>query len=71
MLLAHLPYATKVLRVTQNAHFSLLTHTKQLLLVTFCDPTAGTEVSFRTDARRTVDGQRTEGQTDVEVEIVI
>ena len=29
------------LRVTQNAYFSLLTHTKQLLLVTFCDPTAG------------------------------
>ena len=25
------------LRVTQNAYFSLFTHTKQLLLVTFCD----------------------------------
>ena len=54
------------LRVTQNAYFSLLTHTKKLLLVTFCDLTAETGVSFRTDGRRTE-----EGQTDVEVEIVI
>ena len=58
------------LRVTQIAYFSLITHTKQLLLVTFCDPTAGTRVSFRTDAR-TADGRTAEGQTDVEVEIVI
>ena len=29
------------LRVTQNAYFSLMTHTRQLLLVTFCDTTAG------------------------------
>ena len=29
------------LRVTQNAFFSILTHTKQLLLLTFCDTTAG------------------------------
>ena len=57
------------LRVTQNAYFSLITHTKQLLLVTFSDNTAGIGASFRTDAQ-TVDG-RTEGQTDVEVEIVI
>ena len=28
------------LRVTQNAYFLLLTYTKQLLLVTFCNPTA-------------------------------
>ena len=28
------------LRVTQDAYFSLMTHTKQLLLVTFCDTTA-------------------------------
>ena len=28
------------LRETQNAYFSLLTHTKQLSLVTYCDPTA-------------------------------
>ena len=45
-----------------------MTHTKQLLLVTFCCTTAGIEVSFRTHGR--TDG-RTEGQTDVEVEIVI
>ena len=35
-------------RVTQNAYFSLLTHTKQLLVVTFCDPTAGFGASFQT-----------------------
>ena len=29
------------LRVTQDAYFSLLTHTKQLLLVTFCDAFVG------------------------------
>ena len=55
------------LRVTQNAYFSLLTHTKKLLLVTFCDPTAETGVSFQTDGGRT----EAEGQTDVEVEIII
>ena len=51
--------------VTPNAYFSFSKHTKQLLSVTFCDTPAGIEVSFRTD------GGRTEGQTDVEVEIVI
>ena len=55
----------KSLRVTQNANFSLITHTKKLLLVTFSDTTAGIGASFRTDA------QTVEGQTDVEVEIVI
>ena len=60
--------------MTQDAYFLLLTHTKQLLLVTFCDTLAGIEFSFwpdgtgRTD-RRT--DERTEGQTNVEVEIVI
>ena len=49
------------LRVTQNAYFSLLTHTKKLLLVTFCDPTAETKVSFWTDGGLT----EAEGQTDV------
>ena len=39
------------LRLTQNAYFSFLTHTKQLLLVTFCDNLAGIEVSFRTHGR--------------------
>ena len=56
------------LRVTQNAYFSLMTHTKQLLFVTFCYTTAGIGASFRTHARRTA---AAEGQTDVEVEIVI
>ena len=58
------------LRVTQNEYFSLIAHTKQLLLVTFCYTAAGIGASFRTHGRRTEDG-RTEGQTDVEVEIVI
>ena len=57
------------LRETQNAYFSLMTHTKQLLLVIFCYTTAGIGATFRTQGQRT-DGQ-TEGQTDVEVEIVI
>ena len=48
-----------------------MTHTKQLLLVTFCQPTAGIGVSFRTDARWTDGRTAAEGQTDVEVEIVI
>ena len=56
------------LRVTQDAYFSLLTHTKQLLLVTICYTTAENGASFRTHARM---HGRTEGQTDVEVEIVI
>ena len=47
------------LRVTQNAYFSLITHTKQLLLVTFSDTTAGIGASFRTDAR--THGRRTDG----------
>ena len=62
--------------MTQNAYFSLITHTKQLLLVTFCCTTAEIGVSFRTDAR--TDGrteeeeeEEAEGQTDVEIEIVI
>ena len=58
------------LGVTLNAYFSLSKHTKQLLLVTYCDIPAGIQVSFRTHGR--TDGGRTaEGQTDVEVEIVI
>ena len=58
----------KGLRVTQNVYFSLLTLTKKLLLVTFCDQTAKTGVSFVTHTN--TDG-RTDGQTDVMVEIVI
>ena len=57
----------KSLRVTQNAYFSLMTNTKQLLLVTVCDNTARIGASFRTDA---LTDAWTEGQTDVEVEIV-
>ena len=57
------------LRVTQNAYFSLLTHTKQVSLAAFCDSTAGNGASFRTLGR--TNGERTEGQTDVEVELVI
>ena len=34
------------LRVTKDAYFSLLTHTKQLSLVTFSDMIAGIEVNF-------------------------
>ena len=34
------------LRLTQNAYFSLIAHTKQLLLVTYCDKTAGSGVRF-------------------------
>ena len=50
------------LRVTQNEYFSLIAHTMQLLLVTFCDTTAGIQVIFRTDGRRT--DARTDGRTD-------
>ena len=57
------------LRVTQNEYFSLIAHTKQLLLVTFCDTTAGIRASFRTQGRRT--HPQMEGQTEVEVETAI
>ena len=68
----------RCLKVTQNAYFSLIKHTKQLLLVIFCYTTAGIGASFQTDARtnarthtRTDGRTEAEGQTDVEVEIVI
>ena len=48
-----------VLQVTQNAYFSLTTHTKQLLLVTFGDTTRG------------IDREMADGQTDVNIKIVI
>ena len=57
------------LRLTQHAYFSLMTHTKQLLLVPFCDLTAEIGASCRTHAR--TEEAAAEGQTDVEVEIVI
>ena len=57
------------LRVTQDAYFSLLTHTKQLLLVTFCDKLQELGLVFgHTEGRN--DGM-TDGQTNVKVEIVI
>ena len=57
------------LRVTQNEFLSLLAHTKQLLLVTFCDMTIGIGFSFWTRRRR--EAQKTDEQTDMKVEIVI
>ena len=54
--------------VTQDAYFLLLTHAKQLLLVTFCEMTAGNQKKLKCDVRTDV---RTERQTDVKSEIVI
>ena len=52
--------------------FSLLTPVKQLLLVTFCDTTAGIGASFQThrQTNKRMERQK-DGQTDVEVERVI
>ena len=55
------------LRVTQDAYFSLLTHAKQLLLVTFCKNTAGNGANFWTHGQQMdgrTDGGRTDGRTD-------
>ena len=60
--------------MTRNAYFSLFTHTKKLLLLTFCDLTAKTGVSFQThgtDGTDRMERSGTDGQTDVKVEIVI
>ena len=54
----------KGLRLTQNVQFSLLTHTKQLLLVTFCYTTAGNGMD--THKEPCMDEQK-----DVVVEIII
>ena len=48
--------------------FSLLTHTKQLLLVTFFDTTAENGANFQTHGTTHA---RMDGLTDLEVEIVI
>ena len=59
-------------RVTQDAYFSLLIHTKQLLLVTF--HLQDLKLVFGGDGTGTGTGTtepRTDGQTNVEVEIVI
>ena len=59
-------------RVTKNEYFSLLIHAKQLLLVTFCDKTARIGPSFRTHTSMdTRTDARMDGQTHIEVEIVI
>ena len=50
------------LRVTQDAYFSLMTHTKQLLLVTFCDTTAGNGSYFQSHGQ-TANGERKERWT--------
>ena len=49
------------LRVTQNAYFSYMTHTKQLLSVTFCDIRQEFELFFGHSDTRTEDGRRTDG----------
>ena len=51
---------TRGLRMTQNAHFSLLTHTKQLLILIFCDTIARIGPSFQTHrfTDRRMDRQR-------------
>ena len=57
------------LRVTQTTYFSLLTHAKQLSIVTFCDTTAEIGKNGNVTYRCT-DGH-TKEQTDVKSEIVI
>ena len=52
------------LRVTHIKYFSLLTHTKQLLLVTFCDKSAGIWVSFLTHGNIERQKINLEGWTD-------
>ena len=54
---------------TQTTYSSLLTHAKQLLLVTFCETSAGNKKNESVTDVRTYG--RTEGQTDVKSEIVI
>ena len=56
------------LGVTHNSYSFLLTFTKQFLLVTFCDTTAGIR-KWKCDGDRT--GTSVEGRTDVNVEIVL
>ena len=54
------------MKVAQNAYFSLLTHTKQLLLVTFCYQTAEIVKWDKTEWMNT-DGLH---KTDMKVEII-
>ena len=48
--------------MTKDAYFSLLTCTKQLLLVTFCDTLAGIEFSFWADGTGRTDAGWTDGR---------
>ena len=57
------------LRVAKIAYFSLLTHTKQLILVTFYDTNAVTGSGTEQDGRP-MDRWTPQGRTDVKVEIV-
>ena len=59
-------------RLTKYTYFSLLTQTKQLLIVKFCDKTAEIEPRFRTRERtdKQMNGRK-ERYLDVKVEIVI
>ena len=54
----------------QGHQGSPLRHMEQLLLVTSCDSPAGIGASLRTHGQRTYNAQRTDGQTDVTLEIV-
>ena len=60
------------LKMIKNAYFSLIAHTKQLLFafVHFVILLQELELVFGHTVGRTADG-RTEGQTDMDVEIVI
>ena len=60
------------LRLTQTTYLSLLTHAKQLSLVTFCDTAAGIGKKWNCDILGRTDGRtdgRTEGQTHVKFEM--
>ena len=56
------------LNVAQNAYFSLLIHTKQLLLVTIFDMAAENGVIFWTQGQM---NGHTDRRTDMEAEIVV
>ena len=64
------------LRVTKDAYFPLLTHTKQLLSVTFCNKSAGIRASFQTHRETVIQEIQKpwmDGQTNekINVEVVI
>ena len=68
LLLSYCLLYPRGLRVTQNAYFSFLTHTKQQILVTFCDTSVKTGASFQTRRMSvTMTDGRTDWQTDLEV----